>query len=71
MLRKNKYYYLLMMESDSNGCIGIEFLKIKLYCKSAVGTANYLLLGSLKVAEDKGGGLVPNNLYIVKLFIHC
>ena len=44
------------MEDDSNGCIGIEFFKIKLYCKSAVGTANYLLLGSLKVAEDKGGG---------------
>ncbi|KIV72595.1 hypothetical protein SZ39_2608 [Bacillus mycoides] len=39
------------MEDDSNGCIGIEFLKIKLYCKSAVGTGNYLLLGSLKVDE--------------------
>ncbi len=54
------------MEDDSNGCIGIEFLKIKLYCKSAVGTGNYLLFGSLKVDE-----FVPNNLYIVKLFIHC
>ncbi|PEA16746.1 hypothetical protein COK06_11650 [Bacillus cereus] len=59
------------MEDYSNGCIGIEFLKIKLYCKSAVGTGNYLLLGSLKVAEDKGEEFVPNNLYIVKLFIHC
>ncbi|SEB22339.1 hypothetical protein SAMN04488146_1359 [Bacillus nitratireducens] len=54
------------MEDDRNGCIGIKFFKIKLYCKSAVGTGNYLLLGSLKVDE-----LVPNNLYIVKLFIHC
>ncbi|PEW84926.1 hypothetical protein CN445_20225 [Bacillus cereus] len=59
------------MEADSNGCIGIEFLKIKLYCKSAVGTGNYLLFGSLKVDEDKGEEFVPNNLYIVKLFIHC
>ncbi|MBE7123163.1 hypothetical protein FT638_25355 [Bacillus cereus] len=55
----------------SNGCIGIEFLKIKLYCKSAVGTGNYLQLGSLKVAKNKGEEFVPNNLYIVKLFIHC
>ncbi len=59
------------MEDDSNGCIGIEFLKIKLYCNSSVGTVNYLPLGSIKVDEDKGEELVPNNLYIVKLFIHC
>ncbi|OFD41707.1 hypothetical protein BWGOE2_30290 [Bacillus mycoides] len=64
------------MEDDSNDCIGIEFLKIKLYCKSAVGTANYLLLGSLKVAEDKGGGLcqiictLSNCLYIFELFVY-